>query len=153
MIGQALAVAAAFGTVLATAPQSQAAPRRQSPAAAPSILTPSEKSFPTHTIWVLKEFNGKPAPAGEELTLSIDETFRASGYSGCNSWSATIYPVKGQRLAMGPVALTRNTCAAPRVALERAFLTALHAGPSWDLTGADLVVKGPRGALRFQRSI
>ena len=150
-----LAVAATLGIILVPAPDANARQRRQSPAAtaAPSVLAQSEKAFPTHTIWILKDFNGKPVASSDDLSLSIDETFRGSGYSGCNTWSATLYPVKGQRLAIGPLALTHNTCAPARVALERAYLTALHGGPAWDLTADELVIKGPRGTLRFRRSL
>ena len=150
-----MAVTLTLAVSVGIAPGAMAKQRRQSPAAtaAPSILTQPEKSFPTHTIWMLKDFNGKSVASSDELSLSIDETYRGSGYSGCNTWSATLYPVKGQRLAIGPLALTRNTCTPARVALERAFLTALQGGPAWDLTGDELVVKGPRGTLRFRRSL
>ena len=150
-----LAVALTLVVCVLFAPEAMARQRRQSPAtaAAPSVLAQPEKSFPTHTIWILKDFNGKAVASGDDLSLSIDETYRGSGYSGCNTWSATLYPVKGQRLAIGPLALTHNTCAPAQVALERAYLAALHGGPAWDLTSDELVVKGPRGTLRFRRSL
>ena len=154
-IFRTLAVALTLAVLVESAPGAMARQRRQSPAAtaAPSVFAQSEKSFPTHTIWILKDFNGKPVASSDDLSLSIDETYRGSGYSGCNTWSATLYPVKGQRLAIGPLAMTRNTCAPARVVLERAYLTALHGGPAWDLSGDDLVVKGPHGTLRFRRSL
>ena len=113
----------------------------------------ADKKFPVKAIWVLKEFNNKPLPVSGDVTLEVDENFRGSGASGCNTWSATIYPSRGQRLGVGPIALTHNTCDATRTALEHAYLTAIHSAPFWDMEGSDLVLKGPGGILRFQRSI
>ena len=137
----------------ASAALAQAQKRPAGPQPFTSPVKPGEpdKKFPTKVIWILKDFNGKPI-AGD-LTLSIDDNFRGAGNSGCNTWSATVYPVRGQRLGVGPVALTHNTCDAAKTQLENAYLTAVHAAPFWDLEGSDLVLKGPGGVLRFQRSI
>ena len=67
-----------------------------------------EPQFPTKFTWVLSSVNGKAPPA--EATLLIDENLRGTGTSGCNGWSAALYPVKGRHLAMGPVAITKKTC-------------------------------------------
>ena len=37
--------------------------------------------------------------------------------------------------------------------LELGFLSALLGNPGWDLVNGDLVIKGPRGALRLARSL
>jgi heat shock protein HslJ len=99
----------------------------------------------------LKEINGKP-PAGD-ASLTIDGTFRGSGYSGCNTWSATIYPIKGQKLLMGPVVMTKKTCDAALTTFEKEYLTILHSGPTWDTQGDTLTVKGQTGTLVFTRSL
>jgi hypothetical protein len=39
------------------------------------------------------------------------------------------------------------------MAIESGFLSALMAGPSWDLVNGELVIKGPRGELRLARSL
>ena len=159
LFAAALAVeAAALAAFSLCQAQAQAARRAQQPQQQPQFASPvkpgePEKKFPTKVVWVLKEFNGKPVPAGSDLTLTIDDTYRGSGASGCNTWSATVYPSRGQRLGVGPVAITHNTCDQAKTALENAYLTAVHAAPFWDIEGGDLVLKSPAGVLRFQRSI
>ncbi|MDB5650881.1 MAG: hypothetical protein JWL62_2401 [Hyphomicrobiales bacterium] len=143
----AASLALALAT-LATPAMAQRKPPAQPAAPAPN---PNEKTYPVGANWTLREMNGKPIPAGIEATLTIDDRFRASGISGCNTWSATMWPVRNQRFAVGPVALTKKACPAPVMAFERAYLTALHAQPQWDLIGSTLEVKGPAGTLKFAR--
>jgi heat shock protein HslJ len=88
-----------------------------------------------------------------DVSLQIDGNLRGSGYTGCNAWSATLYPVKEQHLLMGPVALTKKQCAKDVMAIEMGFLSALLGSPTWDLVNGELVVKGPRGTLHFDRSL
>mgnify|MGYP001765168178 CR=1 FL=1 len=110
-----------------------------------------EPPFPTKMTWVLSSINGKPGAA--EATLFIDETLRGSGNAGCNTWSATLYPIRGKKLAMGPVAMTKKACPAPLMAFERAYLSVLATGPSWDLAGSTLTVKSKAGTLVFNRGL
>ena len=110
-----------------------------------------DKEFPTKATWNLKEINGKP-PAGE-ASLTIDGALRGTGVSGCNTWSATIYPIKGQKLAMGPVVTTKKQCDPAVMAFEKEYLTILHSGPTWDTQGDTLTVKGQTGTLTFLRSL
>jgi len=119
----------------------------------PKPLPPLQKNFPLDQTWSLRELNGKPVPPGLDISLKIDGTLRGSGFTGCNSWSATVYPVKDQHLAVGPYALTKKQCAKDIMQLELSFLSALTGGPEWDLVNGDLVIKGPRGALRLARSL
>ena len=81
----------------------------------------------------------------------IDAQFRGSGFSGCNTWSATMWPVRGQRFAVGPVALTKKTCAPQIMAFEKAYLAALHSAPTWDMVNGLLEVKSGAGTLSFAR--
>ena len=92
-------------------------------------------------------------PAGLDVSLKIDSALRGSGFAGCNSWSATMYPVKDQHLAVGPYALTKKQCDKDTMAIEFGFLSALLGSPTWDLVNGDLVIKGPRGAMRLVRSL
>ena len=120
---------------------------------APKPLPPLQKNFPLDQTWSLRELNGKPVPPGLDISLKIDGALRGSGYTGCNSYSATMYPVKDQHLAVGPFALTKKDCAKDVKALEIGFLSALLGNPEWDLVNGDLVIKGPRGAMRLARSL
>jgi heat shock protein HslJ len=110
-----------------------------------------DKEFPTKANFNLKEINGKTPPG--DASLMIDGTMRGSGVSGCNTWSATIYPIRGQKLAMGPVVMTKKQCDAPLMTFEKEYLTILHSGPTWDTQGDTLTVKGQTGTLVFLRSL
>ena len=110
-----------------------------------------ESPFPTKANWQLTSINGKNPPA--EASLLIDENLRGTGSSGCNTWSATLYPIKGHKLAMGPVAMTKKTCSNDVNGFERAYLTVLRSGPVWDLKGSTLTVKSQYGELVYNRGI
>jgi heat shock protein HslJ len=110
-----------------------------------------EKTFPKDSNWTLRAINGKPLAAGLEATLKIDGQFRGSGFSGCNTWSATMWPVRNQRFAVGPVALTKKQCDASKMAFERTYLVTLHNRSGWDLVNGMLEVKGASGSLSFAR--
>jgi heat shock protein HslJ len=119
----------------------------------PKPLPPQQKNFPLDQTWSLRELNGKPIDSTLDVSLKIDSALRGSGFTGCNSWSATMYPVKDQHLLVGPYALTKKQCDKDMMAIESGFLSALMAGPSWDLVNGELVIKGPRGELRLARSL
>ncbi len=110
-----------------------------------------ESPFPTKANWQLVTINGKTPPA--EASLLIDENLRGTGLSGCNTWSATLYPVKGHRLAMGPIALTKKSCSAEIAGFERAYLSILATGPVWDVKGSTLTVKSKNGELVYNRGL
>ena len=103
------AVAAAL-CFTAAAYGAQKGPQSEEDNQPPKPLPPMQKNFPLDQTWSLRELNGKPVPAGLDISLKIDGTLRGSGYTGCNSWSATVYPVKDQHLAVGPYALTKKEC-------------------------------------------
>jgi heat shock protein HslJ len=119
----------------------------------PKPMGPAFKNFPLDQTWSLRSINEKPVPSGLDASLQIDGNLRGSGYTGCNTWSATLYPVKDQKLLIGPIALTKKQCAKDVMAVETGFLSALLGQPTWDLVNGELVVKGPRGTLRFDRSL
>ena len=149
----ALAVAAAALCFIAPAYAAQQGPQTEEDEGPPKPLPPLQKNFPLDQTWSLRELNGKPVPAGVDISLKIDGSLRGSGFTGCNSWSATMYPVKDQHLAVGPYALTKKQCDKDIMALEAGFLTGLLGTPEWDLVNGDLVIKGPRGSMRLARSL
>jgi heat shock protein HslJ len=116
-------------------------------------LPPTAKQFPLDQTWSLRDINDTPVPTGLDASLKIDGNLRGSGYTGCNSWSATLYPVKEQHLLVGPFALTKKQCPKDVMAVEFGFLSALTGNPTWDLVNGDLVIKGPKGSLRLARSL
>jgi heat shock protein HslJ len=145
------AVAAALCFVTTAYAAGQKGPQTEEEETKP--LPPLQKNFPLDQTWSLRELNGKPVPPGLDISLKIDGNLRGSGFTGCNSWSATMYPVKDQHLATGPYALTKKQCTKDVMQLELGFLSALLGNPEWDLVNGDLVIKGPRGALRLARSL
>jgi heat shock protein HslJ len=62
-------------------------------------------------------------------------------------------PVRGQRLAMGAIAMTRRSCPPAVMAFERSYLVTLHSGPTWDVVNSDLVVKTKQTTLVFRRGL
>src|SRR5208283_904325 len=116
-------------------------------------LPPLQKNFPFDQTFSLRELNGKPVPEGLDASLKIDGNLRGSGFTGCNSWSATLYPVKDQHLMVGPFALTKKQCPKDVMQIEVGFLSTLIGNPTWDLVNGDLVIKGPRGTARLARSL
>jgi len=144
-------LACLFALTVATSAMAQM--RTKQTDAAPKPLPPQQKTFPLDQTWALREINNKAIPAGLDVSLKIDGSLRGSGYTGCNSWSATLYPVANQHLLVGPYALTKKQCGKDIQAVELGFLSALTGSPTWDLVNGDLVIKGPKGALRLARSL
>ncbi|MBV8664658.1 MAG: META domain-containing protein [Hyphomicrobiales bacterium] len=142
-------VAVAFGAIFGA----QAQMRDTDTPAAPKPLPPQQKNFPLDQTWSLRELNGKPVRSDLDVSLKIDGALRGSGFTGCNTWSATMYPIKDQKLLVGPYALTKKQCDKDTMAIEFGFLSALLNQPAWDLVNGELVIKGSRGSLRLVRSL
>jgi heat shock protein HslJ len=149
-VAAAVAAALCFTTAAYAA---QKGPQSEEDEGPPKPLPPLQKNFPLDQTWSLRELNGKPVPPGLDISLKIDGTLRGSGFTGCNSWSATVYPVKDQHLAVGPYALTKKQCPKDIMQLEMGFLSGLLGSPEWDLVNGELVIKGPRGTMRLVRSL
>jgi heat shock protein HslJ len=145
----ALALSVAAMTVTADA---QAQSRSGQPQK-PSGLPKPEKQFPVPSSWVALTLNGKPYSGFDRPSFNLDKQYRARGFGGCNTFSTTAYPLREQRFAVGPFALTKKKCDQGVMEAERAFLVALRTAMQWDLEGTTLVIKGQSGELRFERSI
>jgi len=113
-----------------------------------------EKRFPMGSTWVAVSINGKAFTGLERPSFTISDQYRATGFGGCNAFSATAYPLREQRLAVGPIAFTKKQCDKGIMALEQAFLVALRTAAQWDIVeGGSLVVKSQSGELRFERTL
>jgi len=110
------------------------------------------KIFPLGSAWVASSLNGKPF-TGERPTFKLDDQMRATGFSGCNTYSTTAYPLREQGLAVAPFALTKRTCNKAAMAIEQAFLMALRTSGKWDIQGPTLIIKSQTGELRFDRAL
>ena len=139
-----IAALASAGALAAPIPQ---------PEEAPKPLPPLQKNFPLDQTFSLRDLNGKQVSPDLDVSFKLDGAYHASGYTGCNSWSATAYPQPNQHLLVGGFAITKKTCSKDDLAIERGFLRAFQGGPAWDLVNGELIIKGPGGALRMVRSL
>jgi len=111
-----------------------------------------DKIFPLGSSWTAVSLNGKPF-TGDRPSFTLDDQLRARGFGGCNNYSATAYPLREQRLAVGPFALTKKNCAKPAMASEQAFLIALRTAAQWDIQGPILTIRTQNGELKFERAL
>ena len=112
-----------------------------------------EKRFPLGSSWIAVSMNGKQFGGTERPAFRLDDQYRVRGFGGCNSFSATAFPLKEQGIAVGPLALTKRACEKDLMASEQAFLMALRTSAKWDTVVGTLVIKGPNGELKFERSL
>lgn len=112
-----------------------------------------EKMFPLGSTWTAVSLNGKPFSGGDRPSFIIDTQYRARGYGGCNTFTATAFPLREQHLAVGPLAITKKACEKTLAASEQAFLIALRTSGAWDLVGSQLVIRTQNGELRFDRAL
>lgn len=85
-------------------------------------------------------------------TLTIDETGRASGSTGCNRWFSDVTR-EGDRITFGQMGMTRMACAEPQMAAEQRFEAALNATRRYRVAGEDLILTDDAGreVARFVR--
>jgi heat shock protein HslJ len=119
----------------------------------PAVQIGKEKLFPVNTNWVVDSLDGKQLWSGADRpSIYIDKQLRMKGFDGCNFFSVTAYPLKAQKLVVGPLAIARQSCG--NVAAERSFLNAVRGAKEWDMEGANtLIVKGLGGTVRFERGL
>ena len=111
-----------------------------------------DKVFDVGSTWIAISLNGKPF-AGERPSLTIDKQFQARGFGGCNTFMATAYPLREQRLAVSPLNFTKKSCNKAIMDSERAFFVALRYAQQWDQQGSTLIIKSQNGELRFERAL
>lgn len=113
-----------------------------------------EKQFPVGTSWAAISLNGKTYPVDRNRPyFTLDSQYQLRGFGGCNTFSATAYPLRAQGFAVSPFAVTRKSCGAAIDAAERAFLLALRMIQKWDLVKGQLVLQGSAGTLHADRSL
>jgi heat shock protein HslJ len=153
LVAMALSAAAMTATANGQSAGGRTGQQQQQQEKKPSILDKREKQFPVPSSWVATTLNGKPYGGVDRPAFSLDKQYRARGFGGCNTFSTTAYPLREQRFAVGPLALTKKQCDKAVMEAERAYLVALRTAMQWDLDGLTLVIKGQSGELRFERSI
>lgn len=100
------------------------------------------------TAWVLGDLPGQILPeARPTIAFSGDGT--VSGFGSCNDFNGT-YSVDGSKLTFGPLASTKKACPDPINTIEHAYLTALQATQTYEITSdGKLKLTSPATALAF----
>lgn len=152
-----LTIAVTVGAVLASATAeaqiSRSRGEQQRPQGDIKVAPKEEKRFPLGASWIAISLNGKSFQGNERPAFTLDEQFRVRGFGGCNAFQTTAFPTREQGLAVGPLALTKRSCPTAIMNEERAFLTALRTAGKWDTIVGSLVIRGPNGELKFERSL
>ena len=149
-LGIAMVLAALASTAQAQSGRRGGADPQKEPPKGDVPLPVQQKIFPTKVSWVAVSLNGKPF-TGERPTFVVDEQFSIRGFGGCNAFRAVAYPLREQRFAVGPFALTKKTCDKAVMDQERNFLIALRTSVTWDTVVGNLVLKTQNGELKFDR--
>lgn len=112
----------------------------------------------TGTDWLLVSFGPSGAEAslvaGTTVTLRFGQEGRASGSTGCNSYSGT-YQVRGDNISFGRLISTKRACLDQNAnQQEQRFLSALEAANRFRLSSNRLTILSERGrnALNFVNS-
>jgi putative lipoprotein len=113
------------------------------------------KSTLKDTYWKLNELNGTKItmataqPREVRITLASEDA-RASGFSGCNSFTG-VYKQKGNALRFTQMAGTLSACESPLMALESQFITMLNAINAYRIEGERLLLlNGDQVLARFE---
>jgi heat shock protein HslJ len=121
----------------------------------PSAQAPSGPLALRGTVWSLVELNGKAltTPTGQKApTLQLATSGgRASGFGGCNQWSAT-YTTSDDTVRLTGMIMTRMFCV-DRMDLEKEYTTALESVSTYRLkdTRLELLAKDKVVAAFQQR--
>jgi heat shock protein HslJ len=120
---------------------------------APAGGAPAQgKVFPVNVQWSLASLNGQ-AVAGDQPTLQLDAQLRMRGFAGCNTFSATAYPLKNQGITVGPVAVTNKVCDKAVMDAEKTYLLGLRTALQWDVKDGFLYMRGEKSELKFERAL
>lgn len=128
--------------------------RGEEPGRRQSVPQQTEKQFPVGVSWAAISLNGKAYAADRNRPyFTLDSQYQIRGFGGCNTFSATAYPLRSQGFAVSPFAVTRKSCGASIDAAERAFLLALRMSQKWDVVKGNLVLQGSAGTIHADRSL
>ncbi len=110
------------------------------------------KIFPVNVQWELAGVNGAPVNS-DRPTLQLDGQMRMRGFAGCNTFSATAYPLKNQGITVGPVAVTNKQCDKAAMDAEKTYLLGLRTALQWMVKDGLLYMRSEKTELKFQRAL
>lgn len=130
------------------------APNERTPAPGALQQAPSSSASIVERDWALATLGDSAAPpgaGGKPATIRFDSAAkRASGFAGCNRFSAQ-YTSVGDSLHFGPAISTKMACAEGD-ALERAFLSIIPEVSTFRATDSTLTLAGAGGPLASFRA-
>lgn len=103
--------------------------------------------------WQAVDINGVPVSGGRAITLRLGPDRRASGSSGCNSYSSDYRLMSRQGIEFGPVAVTKMACEPAVMEQEGRYLSILRTAQGYSFYsdgGVSLIAPDGR-AVRFRR--
>lgn len=119
------------------------------PAAKPAEPAKRSLPFPLGRAFIAVSYKDQ-AFKDDRPTLLISPQLRGSGFSACNNWSATVIPRADQRMAVGPVALTRRKCDDRLMHNEQVYIFVMQTAQAWYYDGRLLTLDGPYGKIVFE---
>ncbi len=91
--------------------------------------------------------NGKTLTAAERPVIQFAESYRMTGFGGCNSVNAD-FRIQVRSLRFGPLNFTTNKCDAEIEKLELTIFRALQFAETWKIVGNRTIeVGGKAGTL------
>src|SRR5262245_33925765 len=138
----------AFGAAACT---SAASPSAGGAGAGASATAPLTNPDLVGTEWILGDL---PGQALEDVrpTISFSGDGTVEGNAGCNTFSGT-YTVDGTNLTFGPLATTRMACEGAKGTVETAYLAAVQATTTYEITDAgELKLGGGPTTLTFTKA-
>ena len=147
-LGGAILPAAALTTAFVLVACSSTTGQSGSPAASAATSTAGASaaggSGLEGTLWRLTQYLGPDGTAvSVPQAISASATFAdgvVSGNAGCNDYTGG-YTVDGDKLTIGPLAVTRKACGPAETAVETVFLTTLGRVATYTVSGGSLELK------------
>lgn len=98
------------------------------------------------TTWHLKEVNGRDVAQGNGVTLMIPAQGELRGHAPCSTYGAAWSGIESD---FRPERIHSASIACPRLAAEKAYLSALSRVTSAEVSSQELVLAGPGVTLLF----
>src|SRR5689334_17089640 len=95
--------------------------------------------FPFDRTMVAVRYKDQPF-TDDRPTMLISTSYRGTGFSACNNWSATIFPRNTKIFQVGPVAISKRVCSDRLMHNEKVFLFVLNTAQKWSYDGKTLSI-------------
>jgi heat shock protein HslJ len=140
LIKPALALTAALAVVACSSTAGQSGSPAGSSASSTVEASAGAGSGLEGTLWQLTEYLGPDGTVPVPEAISASATFAdgtVSGNAGCNDYTGS-YTVDGEKLTIGPLAVTKKACGPAESAVETAFLGVMGNVATYSIRGGSL---------------